>query len=83
MLDACPHHHEEEKLDGLTPRSPRSSKGKRLWRSLDELAQTPEFEESLRREFPREAGFDLLVEDGRLSHLEGYTFDDPWPPADE
>ncbi len=25
------------------------------------------------------AGFDLLVEDGRLRMLEGYSFDEPWP----
>ena len=30
-------------------------RGQELWRSLDELAQTPEFEEMLHREFPREA----------------------------
>ncbi|MBS0208345.1 MAG: TAT-variant-translocated molybdopterin oxidoreductase [Planctomycetes bacterium] len=30
--------------------------GPRFWRSVDELAQTPEFLEYLRREFPRQAG---------------------------
>src|SRR5262249_7075909 len=30
-------------------------KGKAYWRSLDELADTPEFQELLRREFPRQA----------------------------
>src|SRR5688572_8065579 len=29
--------------------------GKRYWRSLEELAETPEFEEFLQREFPRQA----------------------------
>src|SRR5262245_58911257 len=33
----------------------RSQTGRRFWRSLDELAETPEFEECLRREFPRQA----------------------------
>ncbi len=30
-------------------------KGKAYWRSLEELAETPEFQELLRREFPRQA----------------------------
>ena len=30
-------------------------RGRELWRSLDELAQTEEFTELLHREFPREA----------------------------
>src|SRR5690242_11906672 len=29
--------------------------GKAYWRSLEELAETPEFQELLRREFPRQA----------------------------
>src|SRR5947207_6102014 len=29
-------------------------KGKAYWRSLEELAETPEFQELLRREFPRQ-----------------------------
>ncbi|HET9087772.1 MAG TPA: TAT-variant-translocated molybdopterin oxidoreductase, partial [Acidobacteriaceae bacterium] len=29
--------------------------GKRYWRTVDELADTPEFQESLRREFPQHA----------------------------
>jgi molybdopterin-containing oxidoreductase family iron-sulfur binding subunit len=33
----------------------RDKKGKELWRSLDELAATPEFEDLLHREFPRHA----------------------------
>jgi MoCo/4Fe-4S cofactor protein with predicted Tat translocation signal len=36
------------KLDGKT--------GKRYWQSLDELADTPEFNELMREEFPRQAG---------------------------
>ncbi len=60
MLDACPHHHEEEKdqpadLDGLTPRSPRTSKPKRFWRSLDELVETKSFTDMMHREFPHAA----------------------------
>src|SRR5258706_11319867 len=30
-------------------------KGKAYWRSLEELAETPEFQAMLRREFPRQA----------------------------
>ena len=35
-------------LDGKT--------GKRFWKNLDELAETPEFHEMLAEEFPRQAG---------------------------
>jgi MoCo/4Fe-4S cofactor protein with predicted Tat translocation signal len=31
-------------------------KGKRFWRNLDELADTPEFQELMHEEFPRQAG---------------------------
>jgi molybdopterin-containing oxidoreductase family iron-sulfur binding subunit len=31
------------------------ARGQRYWRSLDELAATPEFQEFLHREFPRQA----------------------------
>ena len=68
MLDACPHHHEDEikvdpaaaaagLLDGVNLREPRNSTptGKRFWRSLDELAGTPQFEQMLHREFPHAA----------------------------
>jgi MoCo/4Fe-4S cofactor protein with predicted Tat translocation signal len=57
MLDACPHHHEEENqaLEQLTPRTPGAAKGKKFWRSLDELAQTPAFMQMLHREFPHAA----------------------------
>ena len=33
-----------------------AAKGPQYWRSLEELANTPEFEELLHREFPRQAG---------------------------
>jgi molybdopterin-containing oxidoreductase family iron-sulfur binding subunit len=71
MLDACPHHHEEPssaaadlsaaasvELEGLRMRAPGASKplkGKRLWRSLDELANTDSFQQMLHREFPHAA----------------------------
>jgi MoCo/4Fe-4S cofactor protein with predicted Tat translocation signal len=66
MLDACPHHHEEPEaasaaaaenaLDGIRLRAPGESKpGKKVWRSLDELAKTKSFETMLHREFPHAA----------------------------
>src|ERR1700677_1687668 len=36
------------KLDGQT--------GRRFWKNLDELAETPQFQELMREEFPRQAG---------------------------
>ncbi|HTX22798.1 MAG TPA: TAT-variant-translocated molybdopterin oxidoreductase [Candidatus Aquilonibacter sp.] len=36
--------------------SPAPTTGRRYWRSLDELADTPEFKEWLHREFPKGAG---------------------------
>jgi molybdopterin-containing oxidoreductase family iron-sulfur binding subunit len=33
----------------------RESKGPQFWRSLEELAATPQFEDMLQREFPRHA----------------------------
>src|ERR1700678_3602552 len=36
------------KLDGKT--------GRRFWKNLDELAETPAFHELMREEFPRQAG---------------------------
>ena len=36
------------RLDGKT--------GKRFWRNLDDLAETPEFQEFMQEEFPRQAG---------------------------
>ena len=78
MLDACPHHHEDQTpvqpsssvvkpdptgavadlLDGVNLREPRNSRvagSGRLWRSLGELAGTPQFEQMLHREFPHAA----------------------------
>src|ERR1035437_5389302 len=60
MVDACPHHHDSDEqgdLQGVNLRSPRDSqlRGKRFWRSLEELANTPQFEEMLHREFPHAA----------------------------
>jgi len=47
---------EGEPLDVATVRERlREKKGPELWRSLDELAVTPEFEDFLHREFPRHA----------------------------
>src|SRR5208283_4750619 len=55
------------KLLGLSPMKnnlPNSANatGRRYWRSLDELADTPEFKDWLHREFP--SGASELVEDG-------------------
>ena len=36
------------KLDGKT--------GKRFWKNLDELAETPAFQELMQEEFPRQSG---------------------------
>jgi molybdopterin-containing oxidoreductase family iron-sulfur binding subunit len=38
-----------------TPRTETGPRGPRYWRSIDELAGTPEFEEALEREFPAAA----------------------------
>ncbi|HVU28090.1 MAG TPA: TAT-variant-translocated molybdopterin oxidoreductase [Verrucomicrobiae bacterium] len=38
-----------------TPTTPTNANGRRYWRSLDELADTPEFKEWLHREFPQGA----------------------------
>ena len=43
-----------EKLDG--------QKGRRFWKNLDELAETPEFHELMREEFPRQAGANEWVD---------------------
>jgi MoCo/4Fe-4S cofactor protein with predicted Tat translocation signal len=50
MLEACPHHHEEEGAveETATPKP-------RFWRSIDEWSGTPEFETMLHREFPHAA----------------------------
>ena len=45
-----------KKLDIAAARARlEGSRGKEYWRSLDELASTPEFEDLLEREFPRQA----------------------------
>jgi len=44
-------HLTERELNAVRARL-QSSRGKQLWRSLDELADTPAFQELLRREFP-------------------------------
>jgi molybdopterin-containing oxidoreductase family iron-sulfur binding subunit len=50
MLDACPHHHEDESnADQSVAEKPR------YWRSIDEWTGTPEFETMLHREFPHAA----------------------------
>ena len=42
----------------LSPKTEAAGHGKRYWRSLDELADTPEFREFVEREFPnRAAGY--------------------------
>ncbi len=56
-LDQCP----TSKKQGLPvdkaagPRDRNAATGKTYWRSLDDLAQTPEFKEFLHREFPANA----------------------------
>ena len=45
-----------------TTSAPAPVTGRRYWRSLDELADTPEFKDWLHREFP--AGASEMVEDG-------------------
>jgi molybdopterin-containing oxidoreductase family iron-sulfur binding subunit len=47
----------------LNPATPTSLTGRRYWRSLDELADTPDFKEWLRREFPQGAG--EMMEEGQ------------------
>jgi molybdopterin-containing oxidoreductase family iron-sulfur binding subunit len=44
------------------PTTPAQTNGRRYWRSLDELADTPEFKDWLHREFP--GGASEMVEDG-------------------
>lgn len=51
------HSEEQKKLDMETIRQQMSAKkGKDYWRSLNELADSEEFEELVRQEFPRQAG---------------------------
>jgi len=45
-----------------TPTNSTPANGRRYWRSLDELADTPEFKDWLHREFP--SGASEMVEDG-------------------
>ena len=47
MLDACPHHHDENDAADSTAAAPPT-----YWRSIDEWSNTPEFEAMLHREFP-------------------------------
>ena len=50
------HQHDGEALDFASLRARLHEKtGKQYWRSLEELAQDPKFEELLQREFPRQA----------------------------
>ena len=52
--DVCPG--KKDKLELSQVREKLSeARGPRYWRTLDELAQTPEFEEMLHREFPKHA----------------------------
>jgi len=44
------------------PTTPAQATGRRYWRSLDELADTPEFKDWLHREFPVGASH---MEDGQ------------------
>ena len=54
MSDVCPG--KKGKLELAEVREKLSeARGPQYWRTLDELAQTPEFEEMLHREFPRHA----------------------------
>jgi molybdopterin-containing oxidoreductase family iron-sulfur binding subunit len=54
MGDVCPS--KKGKLELAEVREKLSvARGPQYWRTLDELAQTPEFEEMLHREFPRHA----------------------------
>ncbi len=54
MGDVCPG--KKDKLELAEVREKLSeARGPQYWRTLDELAQTPEFEEMLHREFPRHA----------------------------
>src|SRR3974390_2939378 len=44
-----------EKIDAATAHDAREKTGPEYWRSLEELAGTPEFQEALHREFPKGA----------------------------
>ncbi|HXE41845.1 MAG TPA: TAT-variant-translocated molybdopterin oxidoreductase, partial [Candidatus Baltobacteraceae bacterium] len=49
------------------PTTPTTATGKRYWRSMDELADTPEFKEWLHREFPK--GASEMVDDVSRRHF--------------
>ncbi|MEJ2188544.1 MAG: TAT-variant-translocated molybdopterin oxidoreductase, partial [Acidobacteriota bacterium] len=48
----------------------KKNSGPTYWRSLDELAQTPEFREAVRREFPNDE-WDRLPPASRRQFLKG------------
>lgn len=52
--DVCPSKRSKLELSEVREELTKAT-GPRYWRTLDELAQTPEFEEMLHREFPRQA----------------------------
>ena len=52
--DVCPGKKDKLELADVQAKLSEAT-GPRYWRTLDELAQTPEFEEMLHREFPRHA----------------------------
>ena len=49
------------KLDGKT--------GRRFWKNLDELADTPAFHELMREEFPRQSGAERVGRFGEPARL--------------
>ena len=54
--DQKPEHHDVRPLDLVAVRAKLEGKrGRHYWRSLEELADDPRFEEMLHREFPRHA----------------------------
>ena len=52
--DVCPSKRSKLELSDVREELSKST-GPKYWRTLDELAQTPEFEEMIHREFPRQA----------------------------
>src|ERR1700716_1147706 len=64
---AQPSRVEEGRLDLAEVRETlRQNRGPELWRSLDELAATPQFQDMLQREFPRHAA-EWRDDDGGVS----------------
>jgi MoCo/4Fe-4S cofactor protein with predicted Tat translocation signal len=57
LPDECPGHEHEEAKSHLpeTLRQPRANGGMKVWRSVAELENTPEFRELVEREFPKAA----------------------------